>query len=324
MLIVLHTSPHSVSALPEILSRAGALQAVHPQDGAPLEKGVIYIAPPNFHLIVADGFLRVLQGPRENLHRPAVDPLFRSAAASYGARVIGVILSGALDDGTSGLMIVRAGGGETIVQDPATATFSSMPSSALEQVPESYVVGPEEIGQLLVQLTRQELPASAVAQRPPEGAVMETRIAEFDMSEIENDGRRGEPSAFACPDCGGVLWEIVESGFLRFRCRVGHAFTAKYLEAEQRHLIETALWAALRALEESASLSGRMANRAGDQHHSGLHDLYEERMVSKRSHARILREFLLQVNSQEDSEEELGKERSPVTMEPQSESKNPN
>ena len=308
VLVVLHTSNHEGSVLPNILGRAGPLPAIHPEDGAPIRKGHVYIAPPNLHMIVADGHLQLIPGPRENLHRPAIDPLFRSAAAAYGGRVIAVVLTGLLDDGTSGLMVVRASGGEALVQDPETATFSSMPRSALKQVPDAHVLALEKIPDMLVRLIRDKLPAEAAAGKFPRQADKDIKIAEFDMSEIENEQRLGSPSEFACPDCGGVLWEIVESNFLRYRCRVGHAFTAKYLEAEQRHAIESALWAALRALEESISLSHRLAKRAGDWQQSALYDLYRERADAKETHAKILRDFLLQVNSRGEEERLIDEE----------------
>jgi len=308
ILVVLHTSNHEGSVLPNILGRAGPLPALHPEDGAPIRKGRLYIAPPNVHMIVADGHVQLVAGPRENLHRPAIDPLFRSAAAAYGPRVIGVVLTGLLDDGTSGLMVVRASGGEAIVQDPETATFASMPRSALKQVPDARVLPLEQIPGMLVRLSCEKLPDEAVAGRFPSHAEKDVKIAEFDMSEIENEARLGTPSEFACPDCGGVLWEIIESGFLRYRCRVGHAFTAKYLEAEQRHATGSALWAALRALEESISLSHRLAQRAGDWRQSALHELYQERAGAKEKHAKILRDFLLQVNARGEEEKLIDEE----------------
>jgi two-component system, chemotaxis family, protein-glutamate methylesterase/glutaminase len=302
ILVVLHTSNHSGSVLPNILGRAGPLPAVHPNHGSPIRKGKIYIAPPNLHMIVADGHLQLIPGPRENLHRPAIDPLFRSAAAAYGARVIAIVLTGMLDDGTSGLMVVRASGGEAIIQEPSTATFPSMPRNALNQVPDAHVLPLEEMPDTLVRLTREPLPVEPNLSHFPAHAAQDIKIAELDMSEIENEGRLGNPSEFACPDCGGVLWEILEKGFLRYRCRVGHAFTAKYLEAEQRHAIESALWAALRALEESISLSHRLAKRAGDWQQSALHDLYQERATAKENHAQVLRDFLIQVNARGEEE----------------------
>jgi two-component system, chemotaxis family, protein-glutamate methylesterase/glutaminase len=303
VLIVLHTADHSGSLLPRILERAGKLPVCHPADGERIHRGRVYIAAPGFHMVAEDGYVRVLQGPRENLHRPAIDPLFRSAAAAYGPRVIGVILTGMLDDGTAGLMAVSAGGGEAIVQDPESALYGSMPKSALDNVPKARPVQLDEIPELLLRLIRSPLPAGLSRPRKnPLGAGKETRITELDMTEIENEERLGKPSPFACPDCGGVLWEIEQNGFLRFRCRVGHAFTAKYLRAEQRHAVEAALWEALRALEESASLYRRMAERATMSRHDLPAELYRERVSDTETNARILREFLLQVNAGDDPE----------------------
>jgi two-component system, chemotaxis family, protein-glutamate methylesterase/glutaminase len=301
VLIVLHTSNHADSLLPAIMGRVCPLPVIHPEDGARIQRGRVYIAPPDFHMIVEGDLLRLIQGPRENLHRPAIDPLFRSAAASHGKKVIGVILTGSLDDGTAGLMVVRARGGEAVIQEPLSAMFSSMPKSALEQVPDAHVLPLEEIPGLIVRLTREEIEdGTDIAAREDSLPVHETRISEFDMSEIENEDRPGRPSAFACPDCGGVLWEIEDSGFLRFRCRVGHAFTARHLGAEQRHAVETALWSALRALEESASLYRRLAERATDAYHELTAQRYEERASNTTTNARVLREFLIQVNQGEE------------------------
>ena len=249
--------------------------------------------------------MRVLQGPRENLNRPAIDPLFRSAAALYGPRVIGVILTGMMDDGTAGLMVVSASGGKAIVQDPETALYPGMPKSALDHVPDAQVAPLPEIPALLLQLIRSPLPLGMKRPRnAPLGAAKETRIAELDMNEISSEERLGKPSPFACPDCGGVLWEIEQNGFLRFRCRVGHALTAKYLGAEQRHAIETALWEALRALEESASLYRRMAGRATHSRHPLPAGQFEEHASNAEANARMLRDFLLRVNKTESDDDE--------------------
>jgi two-component system chemotaxis response regulator CheB len=308
ILIVLHTASRTGSFLPRVFERAGPLPVCHPQDGEAIERGRVYVAPPGFHMIVEGARLRVVQGPRENLQRPAIDPLFRSAAAAYGPRVVGVILTGMLDDGTAGLMVVRAAGGETVVQDPQTALFPSMPRSALDHVPEALAAPLDGLPALILQLIRSPLPSEAKRPRKaPAAATKETRIAELDMSEISSEDRLGKPSPFACPDCGGVLWEIEQNGFLRFRCRVGHALTAKYLGAEQRHAVETALWEALRALEESASLYRRMAGRARNSRLLLSAEQFEERASNTEANSRILRDFLLRVNTDEsnDPEEDL-------------------
>jgi two-component system chemotaxis response regulator CheB len=306
VLIVLHTSSHAGGMLPQILQRAGKLPASHPEDGTQIRKGHVYVAPPDRHMIVEGDRIRIIRGPRENLHRPAIDPLFRSAASSWGRRVIGVILTGLLDDGTVGLMLVHNRGGKAIVQDPKTAMFAAMPSNALEQVPGAYVLSLHEISEMIVRLTKEEIPEQAIAYASPNGrAEKETRITELDMSQIENEDRPGQPSPFACPDCGGVLWELEDNGFLRFRCRVGHAYTARNLGAEQRHAVETALWSALRALEESASLYRRMAERASSGAHPQAADQFEERAVNTSENARVLRDFLLQVNQPDEAQYEV-------------------
>jgi two-component system, chemotaxis family, protein-glutamate methylesterase/glutaminase len=305
LLVVLHTADHSGSMLPHILQRKSNMPVSHPRDGDLIQRGRVYIAPPGFHMIVDEGFLRVLQGPRENLHRPAIDPLFRSAAAAYGRRVIGVILTGMLGDGTAGLMVVSARGGEAIVQDPQSASFPSMPRSALDQVPNAHVLPLDQIAPLLLQLVAEGLPSAAKPANPSSveqaslSAAKETRIAELNMDEISSEDRLGHPSPFACPDCGGVLWEIEQNGFLRFRCRVGHAYTPQHLGLQQRQAVETALWEALRALEESASLYRRMAGRAENSNHALPARLYQERASNTESNSRILRDFLLRVNLEE-------------------------
>lgn len=298
VLVVQHTSGRGRSAMPQILERAGSLPASHPEDWTPIQEGHIYIAPPDHHMLVQGNMLRVLQGPRENLHRPAIDPLFRSAAVARGRRVIGIILTGMLDDGTSGLMVVQAHGGTAMVQDPDSALFSSMPQNALDQVPQALVLPLDEIAAELVRLVREELPETGVPTERGSVEEKETQFLELEMPQMEDADRPGRPSPFACPDCGGVLWELDENGFLRFRCRVGHAFTARYLDAEQRQAIETALWSALRALEESASLYHRLADRAAVTRTPGANGPYEERAVNTSQNAKILREFLVHVNDE--------------------------
>jgi len=301
VIVVLHSSPNSGGLLPKLLTRVGRIPAVHPKNGEPIQKGMIYVAPPDYHLIVEPGLCRIIHGPRENHSRPAIDPTFRSAAVNYGRRVIGVVLTGLLDDGTSGLMVIRAHGGAAVVQHPRSAMFPAMPESALERVPDAYIASLDEIPALLEKLVADEIqvepePKKAKADRSTNS---EIRLAELDMSEVENEIRNGHPSSFACPECGGVLWEIDQSGLLRFRCRVGHAYTARHLRAEQRHAVEAALWAALRALEESASLYRRMAMRARNNNHDKSMQVYEERAENAEGNSRTLRDFLVHVNANE-------------------------
>jgi two-component system chemotaxis response regulator CheB len=208
------------------------------------------------------------------------------------------VLSGLLDDGSSGLMVIRAAGGVAIVQDPEEATFLDMPENAAEHVPDAKVLPIRDIPGELTRLLNEELSEQVpVDNAAVSEAIKETRLAETKMSEIEDENRIGNPSSLACPDCGGVLWEIDQNGLLRYRCRVGHAFTAQHLDFEQRHAIESALWAALRALEESASLYRRMANRARNLRQSFSSATYEDRAEGKEAHAKTLRDFLMTVSS---------------------------
>jgi two-component system chemotaxis response regulator CheB len=270
-----------------------------------IKKGNIYVAPPDCHLIVDRHHLRLVRGPRENHHRPAIDPTFRSAALAYGPRVIGVVLSGSLDDGTGGLMVIRAHGGEAIVQDPASAAFPSMPENALKMVPDAHVATLNEMPDLIAKLVSQPLHVTQPALVTDALAARDVRMAELDMAAVESDIRLGTPSAFGCPECGGVLWEINQDGLLRFRCRVGHAYTAQHLRAEQRQVIETALWAALRALEESAALYRRLATRSDFGNLKSLTRTYAERAATAEVNSRTLRDFLVHVNSAETDVDEL-------------------
>jgi two-component system, chemotaxis family, protein-glutamate methylesterase/glutaminase len=218
--------------------------------------------------------------------------------------VVGVVLTGMLDDGTSGLMVVAANGGAAIVEDPQTAVFPSMPASALEHVPTAHATPLSELPEMLLRMISEQLDSGiSLVKEASSDVGKEIRIAELDMAEIAKDEHPGRPSPFACPDCGGVLWEIEQNDFLRFRCRVGHAFTARYLGTEQRHAVETALWEALRALEESASLYRRMAARANAAKHDLAVASYLDRASGTESNSRILREFLLQVNKHESIED---------------------
>jgi two-component system chemotaxis response regulator CheB len=290
--------------LPNVLRVAGCLTAITPVDGDPIKKGAIYVAPPDYHLIVDRHHLRLLRGPRENRHRPAIDPTFRSAALAYGPRVIGVVLSGALDDGTGGLMVIRAHGGEAIVQDPESAPFPSMPKNALKMVPDAHVATMDEMPALIAKLVSQSVKDGQPSTQLDKLAVSDVRMAELDMDEMEREIHAGTPSVFGCPECGGVLWEINQEGLLRFRCRVGHAYTAQHLRAEQRQVIETALWAALRALEESAALYRRLAARSEFGHLKTLTKGYAERAATAEANSHTLRDFLVHVNVSESDVDE--------------------
>ena len=252
--VVMHTGPDSPGVLPGILSRAGPLRAERARDGLPLRPGTIYVAPPDFHLLLEPGVLRVTKGPKENGFRPAVDPLFRSAAQVYGPACIGVVLSGSLDDGTDGLWAIKKLGGVAIVQDPEDALFPSMPASARTHVAVDHVAPIREMGRLLSAITAGDLTSAVPATHMPLELEVEVRIAK-EVNAMDA-GLRGvaEPSAFACPDCHGVLLQLEENGRRRFRCHTGHAYTAESLLAAISSEIEGSLWAAVRALDEGSRL----------------------------------------------------------------------
>jgi two-component system chemotaxis response regulator CheB len=261
--IVVHFPTYATSVLPDILNRAGSIAASHARDQEPIQPNHIYVAPPNNHLLLTPGYIQLTRGPRENGHRPAIDPLFRSAAQAYGHQVIGVILSGVLDDGTAGLSVIKGHGGVAVVQDPNEALFNGMPNSAIAHVKVDYVLPVQSLAETLVQLVQDD--AHTGDSMTSDNFEQEANIVRQDKSALEHGKRPGEPSMLTCPDCGGVLWELGNGDLLRYRCHVGHAFTIDSLVAEQAEAVETALWTAYRALEEQAALSRRLANQAESQ-----------------------------------------------------------
>ena len=258
--VVLHLPPSGTSVLPRILERAGLLRAVHASDGAVFQRGCIYIAPPDQHMRFVDSTVTLDRGPREHGHRPAVDPMFRSAAAAFGGRVIGVVLSGVLDDGAEGLIAVKGAGGATLVQTAADAMYPAMPAAAVEAVGEPDVVGTAgELAAAIVELTKKP-PSGPIPVAPPDPTIEEETYIEVDRSASERP-RKGRPSGYTCPECHGVLWETPEGLTMRYRCRTGHEFSPESLAIEQHAHAERALWAALRALEEKAAMLRRLSIR---------------------------------------------------------------
>jgi two-component system, chemotaxis family, protein-glutamate methylesterase/glutaminase len=288
--VVLHLPPTGSSALPDILSRHGPLPAAHVKDGEPIEPGRIYVAPPDHHLLLRTGHAHLARGPRENGHRPAADPLFRSAAGEYATRVVGVVLSGALDDGTAGLVAVKGRGGLTVVQEPGDALYPGMPNSAIAHVRVDHVLPAAAMGPLLARLTLE--PAGEAPQPAPDDMDLEVEVEGFSLAAMEGE-RPGTPSAFSCPDCNGVLWEIQDGQLERFRCRVGHAWSPESLLTQQSEALEAALWIALRSLEERAALARRLAEPARRRRHSITAGRFEEQAAEAQQAARLVRELLL-------------------------------
>jgi two-component system chemotaxis response regulator CheB len=292
VLVVLHVAPHGTSGLPRILSRCGRLPARHPDDGEVLVPGRIYVAPPDVHLIVRDGHIGLSRGPRENGHRPAVDALFRSAAVAYGPRVVGVVLSGALDDGTAGAAAIKARGGVVLVQNPDDALYPGMPRSVIGHLDADEVAPVATLARAIVDRLGEPVSVGKVAMAAGE-LDRETELTAFELDAIEATKHPGTPSGFACPDCGGALWELHGDDLIRFRCRVGHAWTSHSLLAEQSEALETALWTALRALEERAALALRLAARLRGGGNEKSARYFDEQAEQSKQRAAALRQLLV-------------------------------
>ena len=266
--VVWHTAPGIKSVLPMVLSKAGRLPAGNPVDGDPIEPARIYVAPSNHHMLLERGYIRIAKGPKENRFRPAIDPLFRSAAYVYGPRVIGVVLTGALDDGTAGLWTIKLRGGTAIVQEPSEAQMKSMPLNALAHVEVDHKLPVAEIGPLLGRLVEQPAPAARpVSGEESRKTQHEIRIAEKEDALEENVMAFGALSPFTCPECHGVLTQLREAKILRFRCHTGHAFSAASLLESSIEQVEARLWDAVRALDETVMLLtelGEEFTRTGD------------------------------------------------------------
>lgn len=265
VLVVIHTSPTAKSVLTQLVNRLQRLPATHPVDGQTIQNGRIYIAPQDSHMMIGeDGHIHITRGPKENSSRPAIDPLFRSAAAYFGSGAIAVLLSGNLADGTAGIEEIKNNGGVTIVQNPDEALFRSMPENAIEHAHIDHVLNLADIGPLLGKLCQ---PGAIQHTRDKNvkstGNTAKVAVAIEEMtSDAGATKKLGKISDIGCPDCGGVLWNTSgDSEKLKFRCRVGHAYTLDNLLEEQAGTLERAIWTAIRALREKAELTARVAER---------------------------------------------------------------
>lgn len=272
--------------LVKTLEHRGKLACRHAREGERIESGRIYVAPPDHHMLLERGRIRVTKGARENRSRPAIDPLFRSAAVAYGSGVIGVLLTGYLDDGTSGLIAIRRCGGTCMVQEPADAAYPDMPRNALNNLKVDYCLPVGQMGKTLVDLARGPSPEAIDA---PEDIVVEANIAKRVLSDVDSVEAVGDQVPFNCPECGGVLWKIAKGRFSRYRCHTGHAFTTAVLLAEQTAKIEETLWVALRMFEERKSLLNTMANAKGDRQDRSA----SERAKESEVHIERIRAILL-------------------------------
>jgi two-component system chemotaxis response regulator CheB len=278
--VVLHMPLGAASRLPAIVGRAGRLPAVHAADGGRWRPGRIYVAPPDRHVVVDDGRIFLLDGPRENGFRPAIDPLFRSAARSLGARAIGVLLSGTMDDGVAGLAAIEEFGGAAVVQDPADAVCGGLPEAALEAVPAARVASASGIAGILSEI------GEAPVARPPAPAPGAEELI-VDPMELPADG-----VDLTCPDCGGALQRVGAASIPRFRCRVGHVFSSEALLNGKGHELEAALWAAVRTLEETATVSGGLAQRSRRNGSEAAARRFDARQADAARRADLVRQAL--------------------------------
>jgi two-component system chemotaxis response regulator CheB len=253
LFVVLHTAADSPGVLGAILERAGALPAYTVRSQERIQPGAIYVPAPDHHLVLEPGLVCATRGPKENRFRPAVDPLFRSAAQVYGPRAIGVILTGGLDDGTAGLWAIKQLGGTAIVQDPEDALVTSMPKSALSHVRVDHCIPLQDIAPLLMRLTTETATEEGI-RNVSESLQIEVNIAKEDRALEAGVLTLGEPSNYTCPECHGVLLQLKEENRIRFRCHTGHAYSAESLLAHVEEAIGDALWNAIRSLEEGVML----------------------------------------------------------------------
>ncbi|MBD1846684.1 chemotaxis protein CheB [Cyanobacteria bacterium FACHB-63] len=290
--IVWHISPDHPSLLPEILARFTSLPVTHAVDGEPIRRGRIYVAPPDHHLLVEPEIVRLSRGPKENRFRPAIDVLFRSAARYYGSQVIGVVLSGSLDDGAAGLYAIKERGGIAVIQDPLDALFPSMPRAALKVVNVDYCVPTNEMGTLLTRLANQTIPEQE------ENAVSENMEIEVGIAQEDNGlelgiMKLGDLSPFTCPECHGVLLQLKEGNLLRFRCHTGHAYSLNTLLAEVTQSIEETLWGGLRTIEESELLMTHTAKHLREMNEHEAADLLSQKAKDAKRRANLVRQAVM-------------------------------
>lgn len=327
VLVVTHMMADFPSLLQEQLAQNSRLPVIEAADQDPIRRSHIYVPRPDYHLTVEAGKIRVLRGPRENRHRPAIDPLFRTAARVYGPRVIGIILSGSLDDGSVGLFAVKQRGGIAIIQDPNEAASPEMPQRALGYAMPHYVLKTRDIVPNLMNLVQPDQDEIVMSKKKaprnnghsrsrngsrsrssagaPDAAQRRARTSSAPITNGQNqanlkaeyfDEGEGNPSVFACPECHGVLWELREGNLTQFRCRVGHTYTTDSLVVELSEASEAALWAALRALEEKAAMQRRIADAMTvDGKSAGR---LRDQSQSDEAHARVLRDMIFNRDAQ--------------------------
>lgn len=291
--IVMHTSPDGPGILHEILAYEGCLPSVSARDWGEIRMGHIYVAPPDHHLLLdRSGYTRITKGPKENRFRPAVDPLFRSAARAFGPRVVGVVLTGGLDDGTAGVLAIKQRGGLAVVQDPDDALAPSMPLNAMKHVAVDYCLPLVEIAPLLVRLSSESAEEEG-AYAVSEELDIEVKIAKEDKALDVGVMKLGEPSPFTCPECHGTLLQMKEGAFPRFRCHTGHAFSINSLLAELTENVEDTLWTAIRSMQESTMLMRHLAQHLSGNGEGAMAELFIQKAQEAEQRADLVRQAVM-------------------------------
>jgi two-component system chemotaxis response regulator CheB len=284
--ITTHLPTEHRSYLPELLAGPDHIPVTRAIDGQPIERGQAYVAAADRHLLLLDSTIRLGAGPRENMVRPSIDPMFRSAALSYGPRAVGVVLSGMLNDGASGLHAIKQAGGTAVVQHPLDAIEDQMPRAALEVVDADHVVRADDLAEVLREIVASD---AGPPVAPSDMLAFEVEVAAGRRLGSDNLRRFAEPAALTCPDCQGVLSEVRDGRPLRYRCQIGHAFTAEEL-ASHHVAVDEAVRIAMRIMEERVELVQRMAKDARATGRTAVAELYEQRAQEYARYATTLRD----------------------------------
>ncbi|CAN5227081.1 chemotaxis protein CheB [soil metagenome] len=289
--IVMHLSRASISDfLVHRLQPHTSLKCEVASEDTAIKKGHIYVAAPNQHMLVKKNKIILGRGPEENRWRPSIDVLFRSAAAAYSTRVIGIVLTGSLDDGTTGMSAIKRSGGTCIVQDPNEAEYPDMPLSVLNNMEVDYCVTLHQMGDTIFEIT-QTNPQEIAA---PQDVIIESDIAERVVVDYENVKQLGVKSIYACPDCGGGLWDISKKNGKpdRYRCHIGHSYSEKDLVVKQGEILESTLWTALRIMEERRNLLKKMEDDNNKKGLSKMAASYQEKGADIQFHVDKMKEVL--------------------------------
>ena len=296
LFVVLHMPAYSETKLAEILNKAGKLKAVNPRDGETIKPGRIYVAQNDFHLLIENDKVLVKKGPKENRFRPSIDALFRSAAASYGSRVVGIVLSGIMNDGTSGLWSIKRQGGLAVIQSPGDAEHPQMPENVLEYVKVDHIVAASQMGALLTQLIEKKTKhKTRISAKEMKMLKMEVVIATRDNAFEIGIMKMGELVPFTCPECHGALVRLVEGKLVRFRCHTGHAYTASSLLASVTETVEEVLWQGMRGLEEVTMLLNNIADHFKELKDNKATTLFRKKAAIAADKARIIHDSVFKL-----------------------------